>query len=79
VAQSGQVLAVLHRSGNVHDSNGAEAFIRACIRQVRAALPRVIIEARADSAFFSDSLVGLLQTEKVHYTARRALRALHAA
>jgi hypothetical protein len=68
VAQTGQVLAVLHRSGNVHDSNGAEAFIRDCIRQVRAALPGVIIEVRADSAFFSDAIVGLLQTEAVEYT-----------
>ena len=68
VAQTAQVLAVLHRSGNVHDSNGAEAFLRDCIRQVRAALPGVIIEVRADSAFFSDSLVGLLQAEKVQYT-----------
>jgi hypothetical protein len=68
VAQSAQVLAVLHRSGNVHDSNGAEAFIRDCLRQVRSALPGVLIEVRADSAFFSDSLVGLLQAEKVQYT-----------
>jgi hypothetical protein len=68
VAQTAQVLAALHRSGNVHDSNGAEAFIRDCIRQVRAALPGVLIEVRADSAFFSDSVVGLLQAEKVHHT-----------
>ncbi len=31
LAQAGQVLAVLHRSGNVHDSNGSEAFILQCI------------------------------------------------
>ncbi len=31
VAQTGQVLAVLHRSGNVHDPNGAQAFILNCI------------------------------------------------
>jgi hypothetical protein len=68
VAQTAQALAVLHRSGNVHDSNGAQAFIRDCIRQVRAALPGVIIEVRADSAFFSDSMVGLLQSEGVQYT-----------
>ena len=27
VAQTGQVLDVWHRAGNVHDSNGARAFI----------------------------------------------------
>jgi hypothetical protein len=68
VAQTARVLAVLHRSGNVHDSNGAQAFIRDCIRQVRAALPGVIIEVRADSAFFSDTIVGLLQSEGVQYS-----------
>jgi hypothetical protein len=31
VAQTGQVLDVLHRPGNVHDSQGARAFILACI------------------------------------------------
>ena len=38
VAQTGQVFDVLHRSGNVHDSNGGEAFILLCIKQVQAAL-----------------------------------------
>ena len=46
VAQTGQVFNVLHRSGNVHDSNGAEAFILLCIKQVQAALPGIIIEVR---------------------------------
>ena len=31
VAQSAQVLDVLHRSGNVHDSHGAVSFMRDCI------------------------------------------------
>jgi len=33
VAQTGQVLDVLHRSGNVHDSHGAQAFIRDAYRR----------------------------------------------
>jgi len=32
---------VLHRSGNVHDSQGAKHFILHCIGAVRAALPGV--------------------------------------
>ena len=36
VAQTGQVFDHLHRSGNVHDSNGALAFVAGCIQEVRA-------------------------------------------
>ena len=41
VAQTAQVLDVLHRSGNVHDSHGAKDFILGCIAVVREALPGV--------------------------------------
>ena len=68
VAQTGQVLDVLHRPGNVHDSHGAKDFILACIAVVRAALPGVSIEVRMDSAFFSDEIVGSLDTAGVEYT-----------
>jgi hypothetical protein len=68
VAQTGQVLDVWHRPGNVHDSNGAQAFILACVQEIKAILPRCIIEARLDSAFFSDEIVGLLDTEGVAFT-----------
>ena len=68
VAQTGQVLDVLHRSGNVHDSNGAEAFIRCCVGHIRRALPRARIEARLDSAFFSDQVVSLLDQLGVDYS-----------
>ena len=68
VAQTGQVLDVWHRPGNVHDSNGAKAFILACIREIQAILPHCIIEARMDSAFFSDDIVSMLDTEGVQFT-----------
>jgi hypothetical protein len=55
-------------TSNVHDSNGAEEFIRACIRQIREALPGVLIEIRMDGAFFSDALVSMLVKEQVEYT-----------
>ena len=68
VAQMGQVLDMLHRSGNVHDSNGAKAFISACISQVRAVLPRTLIEVRMDAAFFSATIVTMLEENGVDYT-----------
>jgi len=68
VAQTGQVLDVWHRPGNVHDSNGAQAFILACIREIRTILPHCIIEARMDSAFFSDDIVSMLDRQGVQFT-----------
>jgi hypothetical protein len=68
VAQIGQVLDVWHRLGNVHDSNGAQAFILACEQEIKTILPRCIIEARLDSAFFSVEIVGLLDTEGVAFS-----------
>jgi len=68
LAQTGQVLAVLHRSGNVHDSNGAEAFILQCIEQVKQALPHTRIEVRMDGAFFSDTIVSALDRVSIEYT-----------
>lgn len=69
VAQTGQVLDVWHRPGNVHDSNGAKAFILACMREIKAILPRATIEARMDSAFFNDDIVSMLDREEVEFTA----------
>jgi len=62
------VLQVLHRSGNVHDSRGAEAFVAECVQRVRAALPGVRIETRMDSAFFSEALVSGLEALGVAYS-----------
>jgi hypothetical protein len=69
IAQTGQVLDVLHRSGNVHDSNGAIDFIKQCIQAVRLALPGVLVEARVDSAFFSDEIIQMMIHEKIEFTA----------
>jgi len=68
LAQSGQVFDVLHRSGNVHDSKGAVAFVRQCIDRIRESLPGVIIEIRMDSAFFSDEMVTLLDGLGAEFT-----------
>jgi hypothetical protein len=68
IAQTLQVLDFLHRPGNVHDSNGARAFILACIDVIREAMPGVQIEVRMDSAFFSDELVEALAELGVEFT-----------
>ena len=43
-----QVLDVYHRSGNVHDSKGTDAFIGHCLHSVRAVLPGIKVETRID-------------------------------
>jgi hypothetical protein len=68
VAQTGQVFDFLHRPGNVHDSNGAADFVRACIERVRSALPWIVLEVRMDAAFFSDQIVRLLDEEGVEFS-----------
>jgi hypothetical protein len=68
VAQVGQVLDVLHRSGNVHDSAGAVDFVGQCVALVRSVLPHARIEARLDSAFFSDAMAGALEGLGVEYS-----------
>jgi hypothetical protein len=68
LAQTGQVLDFLFRSGNVHDSHGAQAFILACIDAVQAILPHVQIEVRMDAAFFSDEIITALLDREVEFT-----------
>lgn len=68
IAQTGQVFDVFHRSGNVHDSRGALEFVRHCVEAIRERLPGVRVEARLDSAFFSDEMVTLLEELGVEYT-----------
>ena len=68
IPQLGEVLSVLHRSGNVHDSNGAAEFMAYIIGLVRETLPDAIIEIRADSAFYSDEILTVLEKLEVEYT-----------
>ena len=68
IAQTGQVLDVLHRSGNVHDSNGASELVIRCVEAARENNPDAIIEVRMDSAFFSDYMVKVLEDIGVEYT-----------
>jgi len=68
IAQTGQVLDFLHRSGNVHDSNGARHFIVECLEHVSAVLGPIRIEVRMDAAFFSDEIITLMEGRGVEFT-----------
>ena len=67
ISQTGQFLDLHHRPGNVHDSRDAESFVETMIAAVRGVLPRARIEARFDSAFFSETLLALLERLGVEY------------
>lgn len=69
VAQSGQFLDVLHRPGNVHDSNGADSFMKRCFQKAREALPHSVFESRVDSAFFNQEILNTLSSFHVGFTA----------
>lgn len=68
VAQTGQVFDVLHRPGNVHDSNGAQSFLAECLERVRAIRPDCQLEVRLDSAFFSETTLDTLEHAGVEFT-----------
>src|SRR6266446_5742865 len=61
LAQTGQILRLKNRPGNVHDSKGAEAFVRELIEEIRGRLGRSLpLEFRMDAAFFQHNLLKLL-------------------
>ena len=68
VAQTGQVFDLHHRSGNVHDSNGAVAFVGECIENLRTSGFRGQIEMRMDGAHFSEKTIDFLQESRVEFS-----------
>lgn len=67
LSQLGMFVDMLHRSGNVHDSNGAVTFVAECIERARRSLPKAVLEARLDSAFFHQDLLSTLEELRVEY------------
>lgn len=62
LAQTGQILRLKNRPGNVHDSKGTERFVRDLIGEIRARLGRALrLEFRMDAAFFQQNLLKLLE------------------
>ena len=69
VAQTSQFFDLLHRPGNVHDSNGAPEFMMRCFEKAREELNGTIFESRIDSAFFSKKIMAIFDTNNVKFTA----------
>ena len=68
LAQTGHILRVKNRPGNVHDSNGAVAFMRELIEDIRERLGSSLpLEFRMDGAFFQREIIELLERRKSHY------------
>lgn len=68
IGQTGQFFDMLHRSGNVHDSNGAQDFAQSCIAKARKIAPGIKIETRQDSAFFDEDYLDQLDEASVDFT-----------
>jgi len=68
IAQTSQFLDLLHRPGNVHDSNGADQFMMQCFDKVKEGLTNTIFESRMDSAFFSETILSVLDGRNVKFT-----------
>ena len=67
-AQSGQVLRVQNRPGNIHDGKAALPFLRALLHQLRATLGRgYALEFRMDGAFFRRDVLALLARAGAEY------------
>ena len=69
VAQTSQFFDVYHRPGNVHDSNGAEQFMRKCFQKAQEELKNTLFESRIDSAFFNETILSLLDGNHVQFSA----------
>jgi len=67
-AQSGQVLRVQNRPGNVHDGKAAVGFLRALLTQIASTLGGDYgLEFRMDGAFFRREIIALLEQHGAEY------------
>jgi hypothetical protein len=68
VAQTGHILRLKNRPGNVHDSKQAVTFVRELIDSVGAGLGRAVtLEFRMDAAFFQRDILRLLAARGCAY------------
>ena len=67
LAQTGQLLGVWNRPGNVNDSVGAAARIEVLLADVRSQLGAVPLEVRLDGAFFQKAVLDVLTASRVEY------------
>jgi hypothetical protein len=68
LAQTGHILRLKNRPGNVHDSRGAVRFLRELIHELRDRFGRGLpLEFRMDAAFFQEGILNLLAREGCEY------------
>lgn len=68
LAQTGHILRLRNRPGNVHDSRGAVTFVRDLVRELRGRFGRALpLEFRMDAAFFQQEILALLAREGCEY------------
>jgi hypothetical protein len=68
LAQTGHILRLKNRPGNVHDSRGAARFVRDLIHELRGRFGRRLpLEFRMDAAFFKEDILDLLSREACEY------------
>jgi hypothetical protein len=71
LAQTGHILRVKNRPGNVHDSNGAVVFVQELIDDLRVRLGKSVpVEFRMDGAFFQREVIELLERNKSAYAVK---------
>lgn len=67
-AQTGQILRVQNRSGNVHDGKASLGFLRALFAQIRRSFGNEFtVEFRMDGAFFRRDVIELLDRRGAQY------------
>lgn len=67
-ANTGQVVRVRNRAGNVHDGKASLEFLEELFAQLRETLERrYALEMRMDGAFFRCDVIELLEGEGVEY------------
>jgi hypothetical protein len=68
LAQTGHILRLKNRPGNVHDSRGAARFVRDLIDELRGRFGRRLpLEFRMDAAFFKADMLGVLTRTGCEY------------
>jgi hypothetical protein len=67
-AQSGQILRVKNRPGNIHDGKAGLSFLRDVFAQIRRTLGKgLLLEFRMDGAFFRQDVIRLLEGRGAEY------------
>jgi hypothetical protein len=68
IAETGHILRLKNRPGNVHDGKRAELFIEDVVRQVRRLLGKKIrLQFRMDAAFFQAPVIEALRRLDCHF------------